>query len=83
VSHVRPVPAVRGVKVMIWNLPPAASFADVSAMTTSSGSVRTLNVRKETNTAIIEFSNPQSAEHFIRLHNNTVVSGHLLTASKI
>lgn len=82
-SNIRPVPAVRGVKVMIWNLPVSANFAEVSAMTTSCGSVRTLNVRKENNTAIIEFSNPQSADHFIRLHNNTVMSGCVLTVNRI
>ena len=82
-SHIRPVPAVRGVKVMIWNLPLSANFAEVSAMTTSCGSVRTLNVRKENSTAIIEFSNPQSADHFIRLHNNTVMSGCVLTVNRI
>ena len=82
-GSIKPVPAIRGVKVMIWNLPPSAHFAEVSAMTTSCGSVRTLNVRKENNTAIIEFSNGQSAEHFIRLHNNTIMAGCLLTVNKI
>ena len=77
------VPAVRGVKVMVWNLPTSANFAEVSSMTTSCGSVRTLNVRKENSTAIIEFSNPQSADHFIRLHNNTVMDGCVLSVNRM
>ena len=68
---------------MLWNLPASANFAEVSSMTTSCGSVRTLNVRKENNTAIIEFSNPQSADHFIRLHNNTIMDGSVLTVNRI
>ena len=52
-------------------------------MTTLCGSVRTLNVRKENGTAIIEFSNLQSADHFIRLHNNTVIGGNELTVYKV
>ena len=82
-ANIRPVPAVRGVKVMIWNLPGSANFAEVSSMTTSCGSVRTLNVRKENNTAIIEFSNPQSADHFIRLHHNTIMDNCVLTVNRI
>lgn len=82
-SPIRTVQAVRGIRVMIWNLPPSSNFAEVSAMTTSCGSVRTLNVRKENNTAIIEFSNSQSADHFVRLYNNTVMVGCLLTVSRI
>jgi hypothetical protein len=82
-ANIRPVPAVRGVKVMVWNLPGSANFAEVSAMTTSCGSVRTLNVRKENNTAIIEFSNPQSADHFIRLHHNTIMDNCVLTVNRI
>jgi hypothetical protein len=83
-AHYRPAPAaVTGVKVMVWNLPLTASFAEVSAMTTACGNVRTLNVRNENNTAIIEFSSAQSADHFVRLYNHTLLSGCVLTVSKI
>ena len=56
-------------KVLITNLPPTASFERISSMTTACGNVRTINVRSESNSAVIEFINPESVDLFIRQHH--------------
>ena len=59
-------PRPTSAKVLITNLPPTADFGQISSMTTACGNVRTINVRSESNSAVIEFINPESVDLFIR-----------------
>jgi len=62
-------PRPTSAKVLITNLPPTADFGQISSMTTACGNVRTINVRSESNSAVIEFINPESVDLFIRQHH--------------
>ena len=65
-----PVAAVpRSAKAMITNLPPNATFGRISSMTETCGTVRTINVRSENNSAVIEFVHPESVDAFIRSYH--------------
>ena len=63
------VHAPRSAKAMITNLPPNATFGRISSMTETCGTVRTINVRSENNSAIIEFVHPESVDAFIRSYH--------------
>jgi len=72
-----------GAKVRLSNLPRTANFSEITALTTSCGTVRNLNVSRETNSAIIEFESPQSVDIFVSSYNNTILGNHLLSATRI
>ena len=65
-------------RVMISNLPHNMSFERISAMTTTCGNVRNINVN-ENGTAIVAFAKKKGAEKFIRSNNKKVIDGFLIT----
>ena len=85
-SHVSSVPVAAGprsAKAMITNLPPNATFGRISSMTETCGVVRTINVRSENNSAIIEFVHPESVDSFIRAYHQQVFDSNMINVYRV
>jgi hypothetical protein len=68
---------------MITNLPPNATFGRISSMTETCGVVRTINVRSENNSAIIEFVHPESVDSFIRAYHQQVFDSNMINVYRV
>ena len=75
--------APRSAKAMITNLPPNATFGRISSMTETCGVVRTINVRSENNSAIIEFVHPESVDSFIRSYHQQMFDNVMINVYRV
>ena len=85
-AHTASIPvatAPRSAKAMITNLPPNATFGRISSMTETCGVVRTINVRSENNSAIIEFVHPESVDSFIRSYHQQMFDNVMINVYRV
>jgi len=82
-SNVPVAAAPRSAKAMITNLPPNATFGRISSMTETCGVVRTINVRSENNSAVIEFVHPESVDSFIRSYHQQLFDNVMINVYRV
>ena len=82
-SNIPVAAAPRSAKAMITNLPPNATFGRISSMTETCGVVRTINVRSENNSAVIEFVHPESVDSFIRSYHQQLFDNVMINVYRV
>lgn len=70
-------------KVLVQNLPASVNFDKISAMAKACGSVMAIQVHSESKSAVVEFSEASSADHFTRLHNRKMMDLAIISVSRL
>lgn len=70
-------------KVLVQNLPASVNFDKISQMANKCGPVVAIQVHSEKKSAVVEFSNANSAEVFTNTHNRKMMDLTIITATRL
>jgi len=70
-------------KVLVQNLPASVNFDKISQMANKCGPVVAIQVHSEKKSAVVEFSNANSAEVFSNTHNRKMMDLAIITATRL